>query len=129
MVKLPNCISICITFFLVSFTWLFFRAESLVLAFDMLKHLFFNPFDNIRSFIYVPGFDTKLEFLLLFFIPFMILFYKEFICEFGKGMKLFLSGQLKIIRWIEYITIMMFILLIGVYGGENNHNAFIYFQF
>lgn len=123
IVKLP---SIFITFVLVCFGWIFFRAHSVADAFTIIKSI--GSFSSYSSDISSIMKDTLLPMrdivMSLCFIVFL------YIVQFVQS-KISITNTLEnshwIIRWIVYIALIYSIVLLGEYGvGEA---SFIYFQF
>ena len=107
-------IHLLITFILVCFAWIFFRANNLGDAITVISGMFTN------------WGTPKLEFAHWFAIAiaFAVLFIKEFIDEFRlKSSESFL--QRPVVQHFYMIVMICYILLFGVLGGDQ----FIYFQF
>ena len=103
-----------ITFMLVCFAWIFFRANNLDDAITVISGIFTN------------WGTPKLEFAHWFAIAiaFAVLFIKEFIDEFcPKSSDSFLRRP--VVQHLYMIVMICYILLFGVLGGDQ----FIYFQF
>ena len=116
--SLKDLLAICVTFSLTVFAWIFFRAESLIKAFDYIKSIF------SYSIIDSPFFPRRLDLivvgdLLIFF------FIIEWIGREGTHALENLG-----LRWNKRIRLSMYyvlVLLIYYFGG--NEQEFIYFQF
>ena len=102
------------TFILVTFIWVFFRAENLVKAILVLKQCFTYTFDAKKELIF--GYQTIAMLVVLIF--FEVSIYKS---RFDK----FLQNQNIIIRWSVYILLAFCLLL---FSGIQSYQ-FIYFQF
>ena len=126
-----NLICIPLTFTLICFSWIFFRANSTSDAIFIVSQLttgWLELFRSIGDKTYIR--DTlllglqKTEFLLaLFFIA--IVFIVEFIQE-KKILKAPFSKQPLWIRWTAYYALVIAVLFFGAY---NSGEQFIYFQF
>ncbi len=109
---------ILITFMLVCFSWIFFRANNVSEAFLIIKRIFTNrgPLsydkDDPSSFIFS-------------FASILMLFLVEFKREFFNKKFSFLNNENWIINNLSYALLIIIILLIGVFDG----GQFIYFQF
>ena len=101
------------TFTLVTLAWVFFRADSIAVAYNYIKRLVSNLSFNIE---YLSIENYSIEMLLLIGI-FMLLEW------FHKHNEHPFLGKLK---WLKIIGIILMILTFGVYS---NHQEFIYFQF
>ncbi len=115
-----------ITFTLVSFAWIFFRADSLSDAMYIVRHL---SLDGLIGFLKGGAFQLgldKLDFLLgsCSIIALSLLDYHS------TRTKLIgvLQKENLPFRWIVYYSIIFIIILLGYYGGYDEAN-FIYFQF
>jgi alginate O-acetyltransferase complex protein AlgI len=107
-----------ITFHLVCFAWIFFRAGSLPSAFDVLKHLF--RFNNSR--LAVHGFGTFEVLGLVLALAIMgLIHHWQWNCNLRR-----VSERLPLFaRWTIYAAGAGFILLWGQFKSQD----FIYFQF
>jgi len=108
--------NVFLTFVLICFSWIFFRANSFAHAVTIIKRMGseFGPIfigDN-SSFVYgVFGI--------------LLLFLKDGVDEFFPTKKLFFNSSNSWVRTISYAAIVILIMLIGVFDG----GQFIYFQF
>lgn len=122
-----------VTFLLVDFAWLFFRAESLETALQMLWHgihniglfSFFDP-DNMLG-IQTIALSEKSFFLML--LGLVILMLVDYLKKRGTDFKAALARQNIWFRWLVYYMLIFGILIFGVYGPEYDASTFIYFQF
>jgi len=124
LVKIPQVhriIKIAITFHLVLFSWIFFRANSISDAFLIIGNLF-SAFD-VSTLFSVSGFGR--QHFALSIISIAVLVVVE-LYQRNHNVRLWLSTRPVIIRWAVYYGLIMFILLFGAY---DNANEFIYFQF
>lgn len=118
--KLHNILKILITFNLVAFGWIFFRANSLADANYIITHLFSNlNLDFLRASVI---FDRSNLFLLIVFIVFMEIVH--FIQE-KKGIRSIFYKLPEYLRLLAYFLLLLVILLFGVF----TNTKFIYFQF
>lgn len=118
-----------LTFVVVDYTWLYFRAKDLTTAYQMqvkifsdfyLPYLFsdkllsmFNSYSNIA--------------ILLFSLLFLLV--TDYMQYCGRDWKAELLKQQVVYRWIVYMSILLIILIYGVYGAGHEQTQFIYFQF
>ena len=107
------------TFFIVSIGWIFFRAESLHIAFEYIARLF------SKSLFSFPDFISKGRLITLLLLLFLV-----FIVEWrGRNeahiLKTYMNTRPKMIRWVFYLFL---ILCIGVFANTDD-TPFIYFQF
>ncbi len=111
--------NILITFILINFSWVFFRANTVQDAFSILKDIFLNPGsiyigigDDITAPIYAAlaiGLLVLLELKREFFSNLFSAFWKRF----------------QVVRMVGYSVIIFLIFYLGVF----NESQFIYFQF
>jgi alginate O-acetyltransferase complex protein AlgI len=126
-----NFIKILFTFTLVSFSWIFFRADNLNDALLLIQNIFVGipNLAALKDFVYLKsifsGFGLpETEFYILL-ISAAGLFIIEF---FNKGGNIFnlLNNKPVYLKWASYY-IMMFIIIFFSYKGSNQD--FIYLQF
>lgn len=125
--KILSLLSFVFTFVSINLSWIFFRANSLVSAFDILKKIIVESFnfeflDVLIQESLVAGFNQSNFLLLLFLILFLIS------AELNQRDQVLpqclVSENLLIRRSAEYILVLAIILL-GYFGKSQ----FIYFQF
>lgn len=108
--------NIVLTFILISFTWIFFRANSFIDAITVIKRMVVAPGElfigDKSSFVYS-----------IFAILLLIL--KDGYDEFFPNGNMFFTSKFRGIRFISYSLVIVLILLLGVFDG----GQFIYFQF
>ena len=121
-----------ITFILVDFSWLFFRANGVADALVMLRHMistpeFFSMFntDNVLG-IATLSLDEKDFYVLL--IAIVVLFMIDFLKD-KIHLRTVLMRQNLVFRYAVYYCILFTILIFGIYGPEFDASTFIYFQF
>lgn len=121
---------IAITYILVSFTWLFFRAESVTAAFDMIRSMFvkFNPWVLFDQSLYTLGLNVTEVHILLVALVILILvdgvrFFK------AQTIEKFLNEQCLYFRWGIIFFLIFYIFIFGSYGIGYSAQQFIYFQF
>lgn len=121
------------TFLFVDFSWLFFRADSLTAALQMLRHSI-THFISIDCFDYntLLGINTmalseKNFYVMLLCL--MLLIWVDSRKKQGVDFKGMLARQNIWFRWLVYYGLLFTILIFGIYGPEYDASAFIYFQF
>lgn len=125
--RLHKYVQVVITFALISFAWIFFRANHLSDAVYIITHLF-SGLGNIT--------DIKAVLNLLFTLglnqyEFIIAVVSIAVMEFVHitqkrgSIRDLISRQPLILRWTVYYLLVMSILVFGVFGSHE----FIYFQF
>lgn len=121
--KIFKAVQIVITFILVNFAWIFFRANTLGDAITIITHLF--DFGQEISIWYI-GLQSRGAKLLIFILA--ITFILELI-SFKVNLKQWLKNRNIIIRWFFYYILIFTIIIFGVYGPGYSAQEFIYFQF
>ena len=121
---------VMITFVLVDFAWIFFRAESMKQALHYIERMikyrdWWSLFDQS---IYQMGLDVTeihilaLGLLLVLAVELMQYFKRKTFAE-------FMAEQWMVFRWISLIAILVVCIVFGYYGPGFNSAQFIYFQF
>lgn len=120
-------LNVIVTFSLVAFAWIFFRANNISDAFYIVRNLFvFNPEKVFTDDLYKLGLEIN-EFRIGVFLILLVLAvqYIQRTIELREYIKtLWLP-----FRWTIYITTILFILIYGIYGNTYDASQFIYFQF
>lgn len=115
-IKVPRLVASVITFLLISFAWIFFRANSMHDALLIVKKIFTT---SGKPYLSDPS-------QLLFSLTgIAILFLYDWQNEFFVNKNILINNKNVVIRNVTYATIILLILLIGVFDG----GQFIYFQF
>ncbi len=114
---LKECLQVITTFGLVTFSWIFFRAESLSHAISYIKALFTNS--NYETYTHPSGYRMTDYFVIL------IVFISYEYCI-RKNERLPFNFKSKIVRFIIYCIIILTILL---FYDDQIDRSFIYFQF
>ena len=118
--KLNGLIQNWITFALVAFAWIFFRAKTFADARYGATHLFSKSSHSLSEIIK----DIKVENLIGIILSLGILYGVERMQK-TKQMGAWLDQQSRWVRWGTYYFIGFFILIFGYFGKTQ----FIYFQF
>ncbi|WP_316788089.1 MBOAT family O-acyltransferase [Pedobacter frigoris] len=117
-------LSVISTFILVSFAWIFFRAQDLSSAWNIISRIWYGLPDLPHQILNIKNVGIELPNLL---ISFALIFFLEFIHELQKNYYLIrrVQSSNSFVRWSIYYVLVMTILAMGVF----NHSQFIYFQF
>lgn len=112
------------TFGLVSFAWIFFRANGMREVMQLFRAIMNNAW--LMSFSAQQAFSEKDFFVLLvaIFIMFSISLLQQKMCIREKVAK-----QNLWFRWLIYFVGIFSILIFGVYGSGYSNETFIYMQF
>lgn len=118
-----------ITFVLVDFSWIFFRAADLRQSLAVIDSIFHadNPWILFDGSLYTCGLDSK-NFTLLLLSTAMLIFAD--ICK-KRGIRLrsVIIRQDFWVRWLVIALAISAILLLGIWGPSYDAASFIYFQF
>ena len=128
-IRRPEWIRILITFSLVDLAWIFFRADRIQTAWDMLVSVF-------RAHNWSALWDLSICQLGLGRADFLILFLSCLLllaADFAKckniDLRKFITERSLFLRWLIYYTAILSVLIFGIWGVENRSAAFLYFQF
>lgn len=118
-----------VTFVLIDFTWIFFRAQSMPDAINIIAGMAHasNPWVLFDDSLFALGLDWKNCVVLMASIE--ILLVADFLKYKGIVIHTVLEKQGVWMRWLVLIGGMLAILLFGIWGSGYDEAAFIYFQF
>lgn len=121
-----------VTFALVDFAWLFFRARGFMAAFRMLRRCAVNfGLASLLDPKTVIGFSTmgmdEKDFYVML-IGLVVLGLADYFRQ-RVDLKAALDRQNIVFRYLVYYGMIFTVLIFGVYGPEYDASAFIYFQF
>lgn len=118
-----------VTFVLVCFAWIFFRAENMTVALDMVHRIFtqFDPWILTDGRFLELGLDGANWVVLLVSVG--ILFGVSVAGYLKKPLRDGVLGTNLICRWCIYFALLFAVLIFGIYGPEYSASQFIYFQF
>lgn len=120
-------VQVFLTFVLVDFAWIFFRAGTFSIALTLIKNMFyFNPSIFFDGSIYKLGLDQKDFLVALLCLGIVIV---GDLVQRTRSLRHELSQQTTAIRWSIYITTIVIILIFGIYGSGYSQQQFIYSQF
>ena len=109
-----------LAFILVSFAWIFFRANGLKAAMHMIGRMFTNPMSSGMGSI---NFIQPIMLLGIVILVFADIYAQK------HDISHLIFKQKLVIRWAFYIAAVFFILPFGVYGVDYAQGQFIYFEF
>ena len=113
-----RAVRIIVTFLIVNFAWIFFRMPSLGDAVSVIGRIFDL---SLPMTLYIAPMPTPPMIL----IRCLLLFLKDIRDEFFPGKILLMNNKIAIIRWLTYTSMIVIILLMGVFGSDQ----FIYANF
>ena len=121
---------IIVTFLLVDFAWVFFRAPSLFQAIDMMKNALshMDPWAIFDGSLYTWGLSIY-EFWIAVVSIILLLIIDIVKVEKKNGLRDAFFRQNILFRWGVYIGAICAIFLFGIYGPQFTAQEFIYFQF
>ena len=122
-------LSMIVTFLLVDFTWIFFRAATLEDAVTVIRQLFssFNPWVLFDGTLYTLGL-SMIDFWVGIVAIAMILAV-DVLHERGVRIREWILNQNLLFRWMVYFLAIFTILIFGFYGPNYDAAQFIYLQF
>lgn len=112
-------IKIIITFHLIVFAWIFFRANSFHDALIIIKNMLNIDFTQLGINIALGKEELLIAFWAIAFMEFVHLIQRH------QGIRHMLSQKPALIRWSVYYCMTMSVILLGEFGNRE----FIYFQF
>ena len=117
------------TFFLVSVTWIFFRAEGFRVALSVIKKMCseFHPSVLWDGSIYELGLDRYNMVVLL--IAIVLLVMVDVLHESEKSISSFLGKQPLFLRWLCYLSISLILIFQIIYQFGGPASDFIYSKF
>lgn len=119
-----------VTFVLVVFAWIFFRADSIRDALGVIKRIVIcqTPWVLFDGEIYNLGLD-RIEMNILI-VSLVILFLVDLVRYLKKQtLDVFLMSQNLWFEWFAVIGLIVMIFIFGEYGPTFDPQQFIYFQF
>ncbi|MDE6052270.1 MAG: MBOAT family protein [Lachnospiraceae bacterium] len=118
-----------VTFCLVDFAWIFFRAESIKAAISMISSMIHIGNIGIlaNGGLYDLGLNSKNFKILLLGIA--VIIFADYMKYKGIKIREVILAQELWCRWMCYLAAFWFILIFGVWGGNYDASSFIYFQF
>lgn len=119
-----------VTFILVAFAWIFFRADNIMDALRFIKGIItrFDPWSLFNGGIYTYGLD-RVEMNILA-VSMIILFLVDLIrYKYKQTLDKYLMSQNLWFEWLAIIVLILMIFVFGEYGPTYDAKQFIYFQF
>ncbi|MBQ8002037.1 MAG: MBOAT family protein [Clostridia bacterium] len=120
---------VIVTFVLINFSWIFFRAESFTAAMTIVKNMFseFNLWILTDGTLFTLGLDAKDMFVLL--LSLAVLLIVSIMKYKGVMIRDTLAKQGIWFRYLVYLAGIFAVLIFGIYGPTYDASQFIYFQF
>lgn len=119
-----------VTFLLVAFAWIFFRADSIADALHYIGRIFTRPTPWIlfNGGLYELGLN-QLEMNILLFSLLILVFFDYVQYKKELSVDVFLMRQNLWFEWTVMILLILMIFVFGQYGPTFDAQQFIYFQF
>ena len=118
-----------LTFALVDFSWLFFRAEGIGHAVAILKQMVLSlQFEQIFG-LAVNRMGFSMQLLVALLVAFALLFTVDILIDKGKDVSRLVLEQGIWFRWLVYLGLLFMIMTFGAYGMDFTQTEIIYFQF
>ena len=111
-------LKIFITFLLINFAWIFFRMPTIADSIGVITRIF-----DLSLPLTVEEFTQ--EYMVFMGIGIFFLVLKDFFDEFMPSKMSLFNNRYAIVRWLSYISVIIMILLTGVFGSDQ----FIYANF
>ena len=112
------------TFFLVMLAWIFFRADSVTQALQMIRQMaVFNPWVLWNQSVYLLGLDAKNVWILFFAIAILLL---VSILQTKTDIRVWLAKQGIVFRYAVVYLALFAVLIFGIYGPGYDAVQFIY---
>ena len=121
-------LKLMITFALICFSWIFFRANTMSDALLLIKNLFvYNPWFLTDGTLFTFGLDQKD--MLVLFLSLLVLFVVSLAKYRKVEIREWVLKQGIWFRYALYLVAIFAVLIFGVYGSNYDSATFIYFQF
>lgn len=122
-------LKVIVTFALINFSWIFFRAGSFMAALTIIKNMFseFNLWILTDGTLFSLGLDSADMFVLL--MSLMVLFVVSVLKYKGVMIRDTFAKQGLWFRYFIYLAGIFAVLILGIYGPTYDSSQFIYFQF
>lgn len=121
---------VIVTFILVDFAWIFFRADRFLDSISIISQIFtrWNPWILFDGSLYSLGLDiAEMHILVVSILMLMLVDMVRY--RTGKIITEYLKEQCLWFRWLVIIAIFWGVAIYGVYGPGFSAVSFIYFQF
>ena len=117
------------TFFLVCFSWIFFRSADMAAAGDTIKRIFTQFDAESLALGKIDGLGLTLENLAVLLAAVLVLFAVSVWTEHDEKALEKTEKLSFVIRWTIYLALIFAVLIFGIYGPGYEASQFIYFQF
>ena len=128
--KRPDCpiLSTAVSFLLVNFAWIFFRADSVKTAAaffaGLARPLPVQLFDGTLFRLGITAAEWKMVILCL-----IVVLAADIMKKKGASLAVFFAGRPLAVRWTAYLALILVTVICGVWGGDYDAASFIYYKF
>lgn len=118
-----------VTFVLICFTWLFFRAVNLEMAWDMVRKIGTDL--QLHRLLSPKIFDVaqNAQTVVVLLLSVIVLMAVDGLRNRGLQVTDQVQAQMGVFRWTVYLGLLLVIICFGIYGSFYAQTQFIYFQF
>lgn len=118
-----------VTFVIIDFTWVFFRAPDFYSALQILGKIVEDfRFSYLFTVAFFQMFGSTYQFVVIV-CSLIVVFLVDWLKHKGIDYRECIFRQQIVFRWIIYIFVISIILIWGCYGDGYEQTQFIYFQF
>lgn len=118
------------TFILVSFAWIFFRADSLQIAIKYISSIVLHGIDIHYSIdLFAKSELTLIQIMISMLLVLLILVVDSICLKMNSSLPEIIQKQTLIKKYMFYYLFAFIIFVIGIYGGDFKTETFIYMQF
>jgi len=118
-----------LTFALIDFTWLFFRATGFTTAFTLIGQCVTNLQPGKLFGLVFDRIGMTSQQMVVLTLAILLLLVVDTLKEKGQNVLELVFAQGIWFRWMVYLGLLFAILIFGVYGNIYEQTQFIYFQF
>lgn len=117
------------TFILMTICWIFFRADNISHARLIYEQMFkcFNPWVFFDGTLYEMGLSEKSFHLLLVLLLIMLVY--SLLCEAGHKPVEWILGRHFMTKCVAFYIVFFAVVILGIYGANQDWGNFIYVQF
>lgn len=118
------------TFIMVSFAWIFFRADSTGVAIEYIKTMIRSGFwFESKKGLYISMGESFKQVILGFVFIFILMIIDGIAYKKNKSVPILMSERKPVIKYLIVYIVIMLLFIFGIYGGTYVAADFIYMQF
>ena len=119
-----------LTFIMVSFAWIFFRADSTGVAIEYIKTMIRSGFwFESKKGLYISMGESFKQVILGFVFIFILMIIDGIAYKKNKSVPILMSERKPVIKYLIVYIVIMLLFIFGIYGGTYVAADFIYMQF